>query len=748
MNSSVRISRVNPADWSPGDDERLVAAVNAYASAIEAGHPVSRTAFLREHADLMPELADCLAGLDMVQLAARELPPGSANVNRPAPHAPIGDFQIVRELGRGGMGVVYEAEQLSLGRRVALKVLPFAAALEPAALSRFKNEAQAAAQLQHPHIVPVFAVGADRGIHYYAMQLIDGHSLSVIIHQLRGDHRRASEPLPAAHDSTIAIITADGSTRDELRLARSATALAALRQDRRPRYYRRVAEIGLQVAEALEHAHQRGVIHRDVKPGNLLLDVEGRVWVTDFGLARLQGESNLTVSGDLLGTFRYMSPEQAGGGRVLLDARTDIYSLGVTLYEFATLEPIFADCSRHALLKHIAQDDPERPSAIDPAIPADLETIVLKSIAKSPADRYATAGELAADLRRFLNDQPIRARRPTLVQKIRRWSRRHRGLVASAVALLIVATLCLSVATALIARAQRETQLAYEREQRRASEVDRQRARAEANFAQAQAAIELLTRVGEEDWGDMPQSVNVRRRLLEGALAYYQEVLQAAGDDPAQRAQLQQTGRRVRRLLAEFGELEGYGQVRLQLVLADEPEVLRDLDVTEAQRVVLEEADELLFGFLDDRPQPGAGPRSSEERQEQLREAAAEQEAWLADVLSPGQLRRLQQIARQQRGIFAYLDAEVIDRLKLDENQQAEMIRLIEAERRRGGGLVSFGPHQGPRPSAELQAKVMALLTPDQRQGWNDLFGAPLEVRVGPPRRHRHHGPPSRPHDF
>src|SRR5262249_6071443 len=225
------------------------------------------------------------------------------------PESPLGDFRLVREIGRGGMGVVYEAVQLSLGRRVALKVLPFAAALDARQLRRFKNEAQAAAHLHHPHIVPVYAVGSERGVHYYAMQFIDGQTLSAQIQELRqrqidkvarwqGDKvTEGPGTLPSCHLVTLS------------------------------EFFRTAARLGLQAAEALEHAHGVGVVHRDVKPANLLIDGPGNVWVTDFGLARLQSEPGLTMTGDLLGTLRYMSPEQALARPGGVDHRTDVYSL-------------------------------------------------------------------------------------------------------------------------------------------------------------------------------------------------------------------------------------------------------------------------------------------------------------------------------------------------------------------------------------------------------------------------------------
>jgi serine/threonine protein kinase/Flp pilus assembly protein TadD len=337
----------------------------------------------------------------------------------------LGDFRIVREVGRGGMGVVYEAEQVSLGRRVALKVLPFAATMDPRQLQRFQNEARAAAGLHHTNIVPVYSVGCERGVHFYAMQFIDGQPLSDVIRQLVQPPGEAAAAIPtvrAAGDTTPR--TQEGKRGRE--------------------YFRKVAELGVQAAEALDHAHQLGIVHRDIKPGNLMLDGRGNLWVTDFGLAQVQqGEGGLTMTGDLVGTLRYMSPEQALGKRAVIDHRTDLYSLGVTLYEMLTLRPAFGGNDRQELLRQVAFEEPARPRRLDRAIPAELETIVLKAMAKEPAERYATAQELADDLRRFLDDRPVLARRPSLTQRARRWARRNRSLVGSLAAGLLLAAVAL-----------------------------------------------------------------------------------------------------------------------------------------------------------------------------------------------------------------------------------------------------------------------------------------------------------------
>jgi serine/threonine protein kinase/WD40 repeat protein/Tfp pilus assembly protein PilF len=355
-------------------------------------------------------------------------------------HAAMTDYHIVRELGRGGMGVVYEAREKSLDRRVALKVLPFAAALDPRSLARFRQESLAAAQLDHPHIVRVYGVGCDRGVHYYAMQYIEGPSLAQVIGDMRL-HRTDGAPAPgAALPETVAGCAANLSTE---------------RITNRREYYRAVARLAAQVAEALEYAHTHGILHRDIKPGNLLLDAAGSAWVTDFGLARIDNDVGLTLTGDVLGTLRYMSPEQSRARRGLVDQRTDIYSLGATLYEMLTLEPAYATEDRGELLRQIAYEDPRPLRQIDRTIPREFETIVLKALEKDPADRYATAIDLALDLQRFLDDQPLAARRATPLERMVKWSRRHRSLVASLTVSMVLSLIGLAIVAVIFGWNQR-----------------------------------------------------------------------------------------------------------------------------------------------------------------------------------------------------------------------------------------------------------------------------------------------------
>jgi serine/threonine protein kinase len=377
------------------------------------------------------------------------------------------------------MGVVYEAEQISLGRRVALKVLPFAALLDPKQLERFKNEARIAATLDHPNTVTVYSLACDRGVHYYAMQYIDGQMLAEVISQLRGargegpgesakqkaesgkENEGSQTGLPlSAFGSPLSSSPAHPVTPSPPQAPSDTHPLALFSTERstdNPEFFRSVAHLGIQAARALDYAHQVGVLHRDIKPSNLLLDAHGHLWITDVGLARIHSPSplwgedrgeggraegpSLTMTGDVLGTLRYMSPEQLHPERRALDRRTDIYSLSVTLYELLTLRPAFGGEDRQKLIQGIADQEPLPPGRLNKAIPRDLETIVLKAMAKRPQSRYATAGELADDLERFLEDRPIRARRASALERAGRWVRRHRAVAWSAAALLLMAVL-------------------------------------------------------------------------------------------------------------------------------------------------------------------------------------------------------------------------------------------------------------------------------------------------------------------
>jgi WD40 repeat protein/serine/threonine protein kinase len=517
----------HPTTALPPTEDSAARALDAYLAAVEAGTAPPREQFLERHPQLADDLDACLAALRFIGRAAeapRALAAGAAADPLPeAPPGQLGDYRLVREVGRGGMGVVYEAQQLSLRRRVALKLLPFAGALDARQLQRFKNEAQAAAYLQHPNIVPVYYVGCERGIHFYAMQFIDGQTLAQIIADLRlpiADLKQkwATDSPPKPGEATGPYTpeptteSANGNGPPPIPFPTTTRgAISTEHSNNKAAFFRTVAELGIQAAEALEHAHQLGVIHRDIKPGNLLIDHSPltahhapRLWVTDFGLAHMQTEASLTLSGDLLGTLKYMSPEQALAQRVIIDHRTDIYSLGATLYELLTLRPVFGGVDRQEILRRIAFEEPAAPRRLDRAIPAELETIVLKALEKNPADRYATATALAEDLRRFLDGKPIRAKRPTPIQWIKKWAHRHRAILTAAVAsALVVLMFSIIYVTA-----------AYNSEKHQRQEADQQKKHA----LNAKAEAETQRRKAERLLYDA--NMQLARTSLEAGNAY------------------------------------------------------------------------------------------------------------------------------------------------------------------------------------------------------------------------------------
>jgi hypothetical protein len=703
-----------------------MAAVQEYLALLEAGKKPPRQDFLQRYPDLVEPLAVCLDGLEMVHFAAAQekSEPASKTASAdPLPHSPLGDFQIIREIGRGGMGVVYEAVQLSLGRRVALKVLPFAAAFDARQLQRFRTEAQAAALLHHTNIVPVFAVGCERGVHFYAMQLIEGNSLATLIRQSRKEPD-TSEWSPFSSSSPGKAGTSYPAVYggEKETLSGFAAALSTQRLAKPGDYYRAIAGLAKQAAEALEHAHGFGIIHRDIKPANLLVDVRGCLWVTDFGLAQMQSGAELTQTGDLLGTLRYMSPEQASGQRSLLDHRTDIYSLGATLYELTTLQPIFAGRDRQTLLHEILSREPIAPRSREKTIPLELETIILKAINKNPADRYATAREMAADLQRFLEDKPILARRPTLWDRARKWARRHPSLVGAALVVLLICMVGLFVNNQMISAEQEKTKNALERERQRAEEAERL-------YRQARQAVDLLVQVGEEELSDKPPVQGLRRRLLETALVFYQDFLTQRHGEDAQ-AELTAVRNRVRRLLDELATLQGTREHILVLI----PQVQDDLELAEAHRQRLKElgkawSEERLTTMTEFKQW------TPEVRRQRFLEMARHHEKQLTEVITPQQRKRLTQIELQMKGLNAFTEPEVVTALRLTPEQRAK-IRTLEEDWLTltpgpRGPFERGGRHErGFRPwerdiKADME-KVLSWLTPEQRQRWQELIGKPF----------------------
>lgn len=568
----------------------------------------------------------------------------------------LGDYRILGEIGRGGMGIVYEAEQVSLGRRVAVKVLPRQLMLQDKHLLRFRREAQMASRLHHSNIVQVFGVGEQDDLHFYVMQLIAGVGLDQVLRALRatvvGDDpsthsvhaksfsaqsaaqaliegrfahsRNLHAPEPEVHEDNEGRLDPKEDQKDDtdspdrgaitksfvqLRPATETfteqTFAVAASLSGKPsfdrRYWKSVARLGAQVADAIHYAHLQGTMHRDVKPGNLLLDAQGVVWLTDFGLARGWEGSDLTQTGDVAGTLLYVAPEQMDGQPEL---RSDVYSLGATLYELLTLQPAYLESHSAKLMQMIQQGTFARPRAVNPRVPRDLETIILKAMAREPAHRYASAGDLRDDLERFVEDRPILARRSSPWEQFSRWCRRNKAVasLAATVMLLLLAIASIAAVAYLQAKADRdrieqaladakqekkraeeektranEQKQHAEQQEQRANEqkhhAEQQKIRAERGFRLAQQAMDKifnrfsLERVSpisgltiENEEGEeieIPAPPVLSREdasLLEELLKFYEQLAAESGNDVELRQKVAQSQRRIGDIRHRLGE--------------------------------------------------------------------------------------------------------------------------------------------------------------------------------------------------
>lgn len=454
---------------------------------------------VEKHPQLAEEIRDAISMLELMEDVA-----GDATARSEHPLERLGEYNIHRVIGKGGMGTVYEATQESLGRRVALKVCPLQGSERQN--TRFRRESRAAAMLHHTNIVPVFAVGEADGFLYYAMQYIRGATLADVIEELQKMWRTSPDaatrltdaPVPTGGQSarsagslatqvarSISVAGSEPSSssehsidRDIARVSLPGQTTAEASNQPQAKYWDSVARIGLQVAEALTYAHNKDTLHRDIKPSNLMLDQSGIVWLMDFGLAKSVEEEDLTRDGELIGTLRYMSPEQVSGKPT---SSSDVYSLGLTLYELLTLRPAFDEISRSALLSAITEREPLAPRRLNSNIPRDLETIILKSIEREAPRRYGSAQALTNDLERFLAGEPIQARRIGVSERIRKWARR-RPLVAG---LTTALALLFCIAFGLVSWQWRAAVLARSEAEIRTREAETQRKLAEASLQQA-----------------------------------------------------------------------------------------------------------------------------------------------------------------------------------------------------------------------------------------------------------------------
>jgi tetratricopeptide (TPR) repeat protein len=517
MNSlaaSSQMSSITGGDHlSPSERNRLGILLEQYFVGLEAGLPPSVEELTRDDPELAEDLARCVSGLLALHRMAAELDPKAlAEVQAETAFEPesklqtirrLGDFDLHEELGRGGMGVVYRATQRSLHRTVAIKLLPFVSAMNAGQIRRFQNEAEYAASLNHPNIVPVFAFGLEDGVHYYAMQWIDGPSLD---QWMRSPERFA----PAA----------SGMQETD---------------------WKTVVAWGIQAAEGLHAAHDAGVVHRDVKPSNLLIDRAGKLWLSDFGLARVPNDLSLTRTGDIIGTAKYMSPEQAVGNSGLVDARSDVFSLGVTLRELLTLspQPDSRDDKRADLHRGLSVHTKRFPRFQE--LPRDLRTVIAKATSERPEHRYDSARLFSEDLQRVLRGDRTLARPPSPLDQISRWCAKHRKLVAAATLLGIALTIG-SMLMAMVILAQK-----------RDADVNRERAKQSASHARN--AVDRLGAQVAELLADIPSAIFVRKQLLEETLSYYENFVASSGDDPTLRQDLASTHDKIGSLLLEIGNI-------------------------------------------------------------------------------------------------------------------------------------------------------------------------------------------------
>ena len=423
----------------------IAKATDEFLEQVRAQEHRSPESLIEDFAQRYPAIRSNIEDLFPALVGIEKLARGSSRGNEAASFPELEDYEIVREVGRGGMGIVYEARQISLDRRVALKTLTLNTVERPGFLERFQREARVAASLHHSNIVPVYEVGFENGIHYFSMQFIEGINLSELCRYCR------TNQITHAHTRKVAIGDDLDSTKD-FNAQRTSTAIdgdptaqrnvltrlnADLTRLADQLSHADVARMGAQIADALHYIHQQSIVHRDIKPSNILFDQQGTPWLADWGLVKSEF-SELTQTGDLFGSLAYMAPERFKGQA---DAKSDIYSLGVTLYELLTLDRLFDQEDKAELVGRIVNDEPRRPSEVVPTISADFENVILKAIEKRPAARYQDAARFADDLRNVFLGRPVSARKLNSSEKLIRWCRRQ-PVVASLTALVGLLLIC------------------------------------------------------------------------------------------------------------------------------------------------------------------------------------------------------------------------------------------------------------------------------------------------------------------
>lgn len=635
-----------PVDAITNSRDPIEMLADEFVERCRGGEELSIEEYASEHpecAEMIRELFPTIAAMEKLK-TTKEKQSGSSVVDEGVTIERLGDLRILAEIGRGGMGIVYEAVQESLGRRVAVKVLPKQFLLDEKRLQRFRREARTAAKLHHTNIVPILGVGEHDGYHYYVMQYIRGVGLDEVIRHLEqsnGEHAwtdhsngsqsgrddkvsdiarallcgefprsdssssaisgngsdaneivansitpsdigvpsHANEPLPPTQASatTVALTAHDTDDDNKVDLVADTPPAGLPASHLGQTYWHSVAQIGIQAADALSYAHEQGTLHRDIKPANLLLDSHGVAWVADFGLAKAIEQDDVSRTGDIVGTLRYMAPEQFRDGA---EARSDVYSLGLTLYEMLTLRPAFDDTARkRALLGSKPPPELTRPRKLIPGIPRDLETIVLKAASAEPEHRYQTAGDLAADLTCFLEDRPILAKRTSSVERLWRWCRRNRAVAslagtAAMLLVLIAAMASIGYVQANNANTKISKALAGEKKQREKAEATlgislEALDKVAARFMPDQVARteSLIVEVDEGEEVELTARLALSKEnaaLLDDLLPFYDRLAEQYGDDVRLRREAAKANRRVGDIQQRLGNFdqaaEAYGR--------------------------------------------------------------------------------------------------------------------------------------------------------------------------------------------